>query len=71
MTAGVYACMFSHKVTGGGRQDGGTDGPTSNGCEEVGRAALPHLLSVLASPRTCQGVKKVQKQCHGGYFNIV
>lgn len=28
MTAGVCACMFSNKVTGGGRQDGGTDGLT-------------------------------------------
>lgn len=31
MTAGVCACMFSNKVNGAGRQDGGTDGLTLDG----------------------------------------
>lgn len=66
MTAGVCACMFSNKVNGAGRQDGGTDGLTLDGFKEVGWAALLHLLFLLASLGISHGVKKVWKQYHGG-----
>ena len=56
--------------TGGGRQDGETDVRPLDGGKEVGWAALLHLLFLLASLCICHGVKKVGKQCQGGYFNI-
>ena len=43
MTAGVCACMCSNKLTGGGRQDGGIDGPTLGWLRGDGLGCPPPL----------------------------